>query len=136
MLGESQYSARGSYDAAPRPTSSAPSPAAAAGTSVALTLRLLLVHELVVDHVFCPSHTLRLGHLPGLADTDVAWQNLPDTALPEGWRLQVPALTPRQLQALCEQGGRARPPILGLASGPHARADSRFVPVLGSAALR
>ncbi|MEY5099761.1 MAG: Hydroxyacylglutathione hydrolase [Pseudomonadota bacterium] len=33
-----------------------------------------------------------------------------------------------RLQALCEQGGRARPPILGLASGPHARADSRFVP--------
>lgn len=49
-----------------------------------------------------PSHTLRLGHLPGLADTDVAWQDLPDTALPEGWRLQVPALTPQQLQALCE----------------------------------
>jgi len=33
-----------------------------------------------------------------------------------------------RLQALCERGGRARPPILGLASGPHARADSRFTP--------
>jgi glyoxylase-like metal-dependent hydrolase (beta-lactamase superfamily II)/8-oxo-dGTP pyrophosphatase MutT (NUDIX family) len=33
-----------------------------------------------------------------------------------------------RLQALVEQAGRARPPILGLASGPHARHDSRFTP--------
>ncbi len=33
-----------------------------------------------------------------------------------------------RLQALVERGGRARPPILGLSSGPHARADSCFTP--------
>ena len=34
----------------------------------------------------------------------------------------------RPLQALCERAGRPRPPILGLASGPHARASSEFTP--------
>ncbi len=33
-----------------------------------------------------------------------------------------------RLQALVERSGRPRPPILGLASGPHARHDSRFTP--------
>jgi len=34
----------------------------------------------------------------------------------------------RPLQALCERSGRPRPPILGLASGPHARTSSEFTP--------
>ena len=33
-----------------------------------------------------------------------------------------------RLQQLVEQTGRPRPPILGLASGPHSRQDSRFTP--------
>ena len=33
-----------------------------------------------------------------------------------------------RLQALCEQAGAARPPILGLASAPTARPNSRFTP--------
>lgn len=34
----------------------------------------------------------------------------------------------RPLQALCARAGQPRPPILGLASGPHARPGSAFVP--------
>lgn len=45
-------------------------------------------------------NTLRIGHLPG-GDTDVLWQDLPSEPLPTGHRLQVPLLSPAQLQAVC-----------------------------------
>ena len=45
--------------------------------------------------------TLRLGHLPGIDPAGVHWQELPGLDLGPRHRLQVPALTPDQLQALC-----------------------------------
>lgn len=51
------------------------------------------------------STLLRLGHLPALAGLDehtLAWQDLPGQALPADQRLQVPRLTPTQLQRVCE----------------------------------
>ena len=47
-------------------------------------------------------NTLRVGHLPGLDAAAVAWQDLPGLNLGPDHRLQVPALAPTQLQALCE----------------------------------
>lgn len=46
-------------------------------------------------------NTLRIGHLPGLGFAP-AWQDLPGVVLPAGHSVQVPVLTPAQLQALCE----------------------------------
>jgi len=46
-------------------------------------------------------NTLHIGHLPGLDPAGVRWQDLPGLALGPRHRLQVPALTPEQLQALC-----------------------------------
>jgi Acyl-CoA reductase (LuxC) len=45
---------------------------------------------------------LRIGHLPGLDPAEVGWQDLPGLDLGPEHRLQVPALTPAQWQALCE----------------------------------
>lgn len=48
-------------------------------------------------------NTLQIGHLPGIDPASVQWQDLPGLDLgPDHW-LQVPALTPAQLQALCDQ---------------------------------
>jgi len=46
-------------------------------------------------------NTLQIGHLPGIDLAEVRWQDLPGLALPESHRLQVPVLSPEQLQALC-----------------------------------
>ncbi|MBM3386708.1 MAG: acyl-CoA reductase [Betaproteobacteria bacterium] len=48
-------------------------------------------------------NTLRIGHLPGLNEADLCWQDLPGLQLPSGHCLQVPTLSPAQLQALCAQ---------------------------------
>ncbi len=45
----------------------------------------------------------RVGHLPGLDPAGLAWRELPAPQLPPGYAFEVPALTPQQLQALCEQ---------------------------------
>ncbi|MEN9904022.1 MAG: hypothetical protein RLZZ555_587 [Pseudomonadota bacterium] len=45
----------------------------------------------------------RIGHLPGLEAAGLSWRALPAPQLPAGYALEVPALTPDQLQALCEQ---------------------------------
>jgi hypothetical protein len=47
--------------------------------------------------------TLRIGHLPGVADAGLSWQALPGTQLPEGHRLEVPVLDTEVLRALCER---------------------------------
>ena len=47
-------------------------------------------------------NTLQIGHLPGIDPASVQWQDLPGLDLEPDHRLQVPALTPEQLQALCE----------------------------------
>ena len=45
----------------------------------------------------------RVGHLPGLDAGQLAWRELPAPQLPAGHAFEVPALTPDQLRALCEQ---------------------------------
>jgi len=45
---------------------------------------------------------LQIGHLPGIDPDQVHWQVLPGLDLGPDHRLQVPALAPGQLQALCE----------------------------------
>ena len=47
-------------------------------------------------------NTLHIGHLPGLDPAEVRWQDLPGLNLGSDHRLQVPVLTPVQLQGLCE----------------------------------
>ena len=45
----------------------------------------------------------RVGQLPGLDADRLAWRELPAPQLPAGHVFEVPALTPDQLQALCDQ---------------------------------
>ncbi|MEN9475061.1 MAG: hypothetical protein RIS48_1783, partial [Pseudomonadota bacterium] len=45
----------------------------------------------------------RVGHLPGLDAAGLSWRELPASQLPQGYGFEVAALTPDQLQALCEQ---------------------------------
>lgn len=45
----------------------------------------------------------RVGHLPGLDAAGLSWRELPAPQLPAGHAFEVAALTPDQLQALCEQ---------------------------------
>ena len=47
-------------------------------------------------------NSLQIGHLPGIDPDQVRWQALPGVDLGPDHRLQVPALTPGQLEALCE----------------------------------
>ena len=47
-------------------------------------------------------NTLQIGHLPGIDPAALRWQDLPGLPLGPQHRLQVPALSPEQLQAVCE----------------------------------